>query len=130
MYKDKLGGDDGIEIGPDHFNHIRAQLKRNVKKNLEHLQKDRFAYIQQYFDSIEEIRFIQKMLWKIIKENPDKPFLQRSCLSGFHQSTITLCTMYDVLPAISGLRLEFDNTGIILAPCNCASIANKKHYQY
>jgi transposase-like protein len=34
--KDKLGS----EIGPDHFNHVRAELKRDVKKNLSYLQKD------------------------------------------------------------------------------------------
>jgi hypothetical protein len=33
--KDKLGS----EIGADHFNHVRAELKQNVKKNLTHLQK-------------------------------------------------------------------------------------------
>jgi hypothetical protein len=49
--KDKLS----IEIGADHFNHVRAQLKQDTKKNLKHLQKDRFAYIREFFDRIEEI---------------------------------------------------------------------------
>jgi hypothetical protein len=71
--KDKLGS----EIGADHFNHVRAQLKQDVKKNLKHLQKDRFAYIREFFDRIEEIRFIQKRSWKMIQDNPDKPFLQK-----------------------------------------------------
>jgi hypothetical protein len=31
--KDRLG----VEIGADHFNHVRAQLKQDVKKNLKHL---------------------------------------------------------------------------------------------
>ena len=43
--KDKLG----IEIGADHFNQVRAELKHDVKKNLKHLQKDRFAYIREFF---------------------------------------------------------------------------------
>ena len=94
--KDKLGS----EIGADHFNHVRAQLKQDVKKNLKHLQKDRFAYIREFFDRIEEIRFIQKRLWGMIQDNPDKPFLQKSCLSELHQSTITLVTfmMPSLLP--------------------------------
>ena len=37
--KDKLGS----EIGADHFNHVRADLKQDVKKNLSYLQKDRFV---------------------------------------------------------------------------------------
>ena len=93
--KDRLG----VEIGGDHFNHVRAQLKQDVKKILKHLQKDRFAYIREFFDRIEEIRFIQKRLWRMIEDNPDKPILQKSCLSELHQSTITLCNLYDALPA-------------------------------
>ena len=82
--KDRLG----VEIGGDHFNHVRAQLRQDVKKNLKYLQKDRFAYIREFFDRIKEIRFIQKRLWKMIQDNPDKPILQKSCLSELHQSTI------------------------------------------
>jgi hypothetical protein len=62
-----------------------------VKKNLTHLQKDRFAYVREFFDRIEEIRYIQKRLWKLMEDNPDKPILQKSCLSELHQSTILQC---------------------------------------
>ncbi|MFZ0695646.1 MAG: hypothetical protein WAM88_00750 [Nitrososphaeraceae archaeon] len=105
--KDKLGS----EIGADHFNHVRAQLKQDVKKNLKHLQKDRFAYIREFFDRIEEIRFIQKRLWRMIEDKPDKPILQKSCLSELHQSTITLCNLYDALPAAISVRPDFVNGG-------------------
>ena len=93
--KDKLGS----EIGADHFNHVRADLKQDLKKNLTHLQKDRFAFDREFFDRIEEIGYIQKRLWKLMEDNPDKPILQKSCLSELHQSTITLCNLNDALPA-------------------------------
>ena len=105
--KDKLG----IEIGADHFNHVRTELKHDVKKNLKHLQKDRFAYIREFFDRIEEIKFIQKRLWRMIEDNPDKPILQKSCLSEPHQSKITLCNLYDALPAPISVRPDFVNGG-------------------
>jgi hypothetical protein len=105
--KDKLGS----EIGADHFNHVRAELKRDVKKNLRYLQKDRFAYVRELFDRIEEIRYIQKRLWKLLEDNPDKPFLQKSCLSELHQSTLTLCNLYDALPAAIAARPDFVNGG-------------------
>ena len=60
--KDKLG----IEVGADHINHVRADLKQDVKKNLKYLQNNRFAYIREFFDRIEEIRYIQKRLWKLM----------------------------------------------------------------
>ena len=105
--KDKVGS----EIGADHFNHVRAQLEQDVKKNLKHLQKDRFAYIREFFDRIEEIRFIQKRLWRMIQDNPDKPILQKSCLSELHQSTITLCNLYDSLPAVISVSPDIVNGG-------------------
>jgi hypothetical protein len=105
--KDKLG----IEIGADHFNHVRAEIKQDTKKNLKHLQKDRFAYIREFFDRIEEIRFIQKRLWRMIEDNTDKPFLQKSCLSELHQSTITLCNLYDSLPAVISVSPDIVNGG-------------------
>jgi hypothetical protein len=103
--KDKLGS----EIGADHFNHVRADLKRDVKKNLTHLQKDRFAFVREFFDRIDEVRDIQKRLWKLIEDNPVNPILQKSCLSELHQSTITLCNLYDVLPAAMAVRPDFVN---------------------
>jgi hypothetical protein len=105
--RDKLG----TEIGADRFNHVRAELKRDVMKNLAHLQKDRFAYVREFFDRIEEIRYIQKKLWKLMEDNPDKPILQKSCLSELHQSTLTLCDLYDVLPAAISVRPDFVNGG-------------------
>ena len=112
--KDRLG----VEIGGDHFNHVRAQLKQDVKKNLKHLQKDRFAYLRELFDRMEEIRYMQKRLWKLIADNPDKPFLQKSCLSELHQSTITLCNLYDALPAVISVRPDFVNGGYDSGECD------------
>jgi hypothetical protein len=80
-------------------------------RNLECLQKDRFAYVCEFFDRIEEIRLIQKKLWKLVEDNPDKPILQKSCLSELHQSTITLCNIYDALPAAISARPDFVNGG-------------------
>src|SRR5918999_809317 len=98
--KDKLGS----EIGADHFNHVRAELKRDVKRNLKYLQKDRFAYVREFFNRIEEIRHIQKRMWKLLEDNPDKPLLQKSCLSELQQSTLTLCNINEVLPAAIAVR--------------------------
>jgi hypothetical protein len=50
--RDKLGS----EIGVDHFNHVRAKLKQDVKRNLKYLQKYRFVYVRKLFDRVEEIR--------------------------------------------------------------------------
>jgi hypothetical protein len=71
--KDRLGS----EIGADHFNHVRAELKRDVKKNPSYLQKDRFAYVCEFFDRIEEIRHIQKRLWKLMEDTQINLFYKK-----------------------------------------------------
>ena len=47
----------------------------------------------------------------MIEDNPDKPILQKSCLSELHQSKITLCNLYDALPALISVRPDFVNGG-------------------
>jgi hypothetical protein len=46
-----------------------------------------------------------------MEDNPDKPILQKSCLSEFPQSTITLCNLNDALPAAIAVRPDFINGG-------------------
>jgi hypothetical protein len=89
--KDKLG----VEVMIHDYNQIRGELKRELGTNLKHLQRDRFAYRREYFKRIEEIRLIQKKLWKIVDENQDKPDLQKGCLTELNQSTITLGNLYE-----------------------------------
>jgi len=89
--KDKLG----VEVMIHDYNHIRGELKREMGTNLKHLQRDRYAYRREYFKRIEEIRLIQKKLWKIIDENQDKPDLQKGCLADLNQSTISLGNLYE-----------------------------------
>ena len=89
--KDKLG----VEVMVHDYNHIRGELKRELGTNLKHLQRDRYAYRREYFKRIEEIRLIQKKLWKIIDENQDKPDLQKGCLAELNQSTVTLGNLYE-----------------------------------
>jgi len=88
--KDKLG----VEIMTHDYNRIRGELKRELGTNLKHLQRDNYAYRREYFKRIEEIRLIQKKLWKLIDENQDEPDLQKSCLSELNQSTVTLSNLY------------------------------------
>ncbi len=112
--KDKLGS----EIGADHLNHVRAELKQDVKNDLTRLQKDRFAYVREFFDRIEEIRYIQKRLWKLIEDNPNNPILQKGNLSELHHSTITLCNLYDAPPVAIAVRPDFINGGYDSGECD------------
>jgi len=89
--KNKLG----VDITNHDHNRIRGELKREIGTNLKHLQRDKSAYRREYFKRVEEIRLIQKNLWKLIDENQVKPELQKDCLKELHHSTVTLGNLYE-----------------------------------
>jgi hypothetical protein len=80
---------------------MRTSLKKSAEKNLKYLQKDRFVYIQNiFFDRIQELEYMQKMVWEIVNDNQDKPNLQLSCLSELRELTVLLTDFYDKLPIV------------------------------
>jgi hypothetical protein len=110
--KDKFG----LEISQDYFNHMRASLKKSAEKNLKYLQKDSFVYIQNiFFDRIQELEYMQKMLWEIVNNNGDKPNLQLSCLSELRELTVLLTNFYDKLPIVLSVHDSpiFNGQGLI-----------------
>jgi hypothetical protein len=88
--KDRLG----VEVEEDEFNYLKADLKRDLKRNIEYLRRHENAYVQEYFDRIEEMRLIHKRLWKLVEENPHNPILQKDCLSELCKSTIAVADFY------------------------------------
>ena len=88
--KDRLG----VELEEDEFDYLKVHLKKDLKRNMEYLRRHEYAYIQEYFDRIEEMRLISKRLWKLVEENPHNPILQKECLSELCKSTIAIADFY------------------------------------
>jgi hypothetical protein len=88
--KDRLG----VELEEDEFDYLKVHLKKDLKRNMEYLRRHEYAYIQEYFDRIEEMRLISKKLWKLVEENPHNPILQKECLSELCKSTIAVADFY------------------------------------
>jgi hypothetical protein len=88
--KDRLG----VELEEDEFDYLKVHLKKDLKRNMEYLRRHEYAYIQEYFDRIEEMRLISKRLWKLVEENPHNPILQKDCLSELCKSTIAVADFY------------------------------------
>jgi DNA polymerase III alpha subunit len=61
---------------------------------MEYLRRHEYAYIQEYFDRIEEMRLISKRLWKLVEENSHNPILQKDLLSELCKSTIAVANFY------------------------------------
>jgi hypothetical protein len=84
----------GVELEEDEFDYLKVHLKKDLKRNMEYLRRHEYAYIQEYFDRIEEMRLISKRLWKLVEENPHNPILQKDCLSELCKSTIAVADFY------------------------------------
>ena len=93
------------------FQSCKGRAKTRLKEESNPPTKRQIRYDREFFDRIEEIRYIQKRLWKLIEDNPDNSIVQKSCLSELHQSTRTLCNLNDTLPAAIAVRPDFVNGG-------------------
>jgi hypothetical protein len=53
----KLSGKYNLEVGLDHFKHIKTELRQDSKKELDHLRKDRFSYMNHiFFERADELK--------------------------------------------------------------------------
>jgi hypothetical protein len=111
----KLKGKYGdVEIGSDFFRHIKMELKQDSRKELDHLRKNRFAYMNHlFFERVDEIKNMQRKLWQIITDNvADKPDVAIRSIAELHKLSNSLCQVYEMLPVLG--RLPSDSfTGII-----------------
>ena len=97
---------ENLHISIEHLDVTRARIKRNGLQRMKHLQVDRSAYLDQYFERIDEITKLQQEQWRLFHMHPDSPLIQSRCLQELHQLTITLANLHDLAPAISDMSLE------------------------
>jgi hypothetical protein len=91
----------GQDVSHETLDKIKANIKKGALTRLNRLKKSRTAFIDQYFQRIDEILKYQQTQWRIYHNNPDSPLIQKLCIQELHALTITLTNLYDALPAIS-----------------------------
>ena len=109
----------GQEISAFFIDKLKAQIKRKALGRLNKFKTSRTAFIDQYFQRIDEILKYQQEQWRLYHANEDKPFLQKFCLQELHALTITLTSLYDALPGISeyiGYTTIPKNKQMVLGP--------------
>jgi hypothetical protein len=92
---------DGIAISIEHYDDVKKYIRRNGLERMNKLQKSRRAYLDLFFQRIDEVVKLQQDNWALYHRNPDKPWIQIRVLQELHQLTITLANLYDTAPAIS-----------------------------
>jgi hypothetical protein len=96
-------------------------VKKNIVdrsgEQLEYLQKNRNAFLSQYFERIAEQQKFQHELWEMYfaaKERGDKDF-QILCIKELKDISVVLTDLYNMLPEMRGLHFESDNINEKLA---------------
>jgi hypothetical protein len=90
-----------IQISIDYLKHFKTELKKDSKKELEYLAKDRFAFIHAlFFERLEELKSYQKTLHSIVLNNPEKPEAQIKAISELKDITVKIANLYDILPTV------------------------------
>jgi hypothetical protein len=64
------------------------------------LRQDRYAYINEFKERINEVMDLQKMHHQIIESNKHNPQIQPTSLAELHRLNITLSNYVDVLPDV------------------------------
>ena len=100
---------DGISISVEHYDDVKKHVRRNGLERMNKLQKSRRAYLDLFFQRIDEIVKLQQNNWELYHTNYDKPFLQNRVLQELHQLTITLANLYDTAPAISEMAKDIQD---------------------
>jgi hypothetical protein len=97
-----------IEIGSDYIKHIKIELKRDARKELDHLRKNRFAYMNHlFFERVEELKNMQRKLWEIITDNQEEnPDTVVRSIAELHKLSNSLCQVYEMLPVLGRLPTD------------------------
>jgi hypothetical protein len=100
----------GQDISFETLDKIKANIKKGALARLNKLKKSRTAFIDQYFQRIDEILKYQQTQWEIYHNNPNSGLIQKLCVQELHALTITLTNLYDALPAISEYAVGAEDT--------------------
>jgi hypothetical protein len=97
--KTKLKRDD-IEM--QDYHKLKNSLKKDTETWMNSLMKDRWAYVSQYKERVDEYYKYQKEYWRIFHMNPSNGYLQKITLDSLQNVSAALTNLYDIMPEIAG----------------------------
>ena len=81
---------------------LRQSIKRDSFQWFNTLRQDRYAYIHEYKERINEITDLQKKVHEIIDKNEHNPQIQLTAIGELHKLNITLSNYVEIIPNIIG----------------------------
>jgi hypothetical protein len=104
--KAKMKRDD-LEV--HHIDTLKATMKADTKRWMKSLMKDRWAYVSQYKDRVDEYLQYKKEYWRIFFANSKNPYVQKVTLDSLQNVSAALTNLYDILPEIAGASFVEDS---------------------
>lgn len=106
-----------ITISQDYLRHVKLSIKKDRKQTFEELRKDRYLFINSiFFDRVEELRYMQKVLHQVIETNEDDGDIQIKAVVQLQSITARLESYYVALPKVSQVESADINTLFPLNP--------------
>jgi hypothetical protein len=100
-----------ITISQDYLRHVKLSIKKDRKQTFEELRKDRYLFINSiFFDRVEELRYMQKVLHQVIETNEDDGDIQIKAVVQLQSITNQLESYYMALPKVSQVESADINT--------------------
>ena len=89
-----------VRFTPRYIQYVKQWLKTDMQQEFSQLRQDKYAYIHEYLQRINEIRDLQRHS-RIILAKTNDDHLRLKCISELHALSLSLANLYDVLPAIT-----------------------------
>ena len=79
---------------------LRQSIKRESYQWYKTMREDRYSYLHEFKERINEIMELQKKANQIIDTNEHNPQIQLSAISELHRLNITLSNYIEVIPTV------------------------------
>lgn len=100
-----------ITISQDYLNHVKSSIRKDTKQTFTNLRKDIDLYINSiFFDRVDELRYMQKILHEVIETNTDNGEIQIKAVAQLQNITNQLCGYYMQLPSVAKVGVMDVNT--------------------
>ena len=96
-----------VSISERYYYQTKRKIAGDTNKQIAYFTKNKDAYLYEFYQRILEIEYLQKKMWELY-DNNDKPESQVDCIKELRQLTMTLVTLYNILPGITGFEFQYD----------------------
>jgi hypothetical protein len=84
-----------ITISQDYLKHVKSSIRKDTKQTFTNLRKDIDLYINSiFFDRVDELRYMQKILHEVIETNADNGEIQIKAVAQLQSITNELGTYF------------------------------------